>query len=79
MAALALASTMVSLLPRMKQEKHDEALIYGALSFTLTGFLFPWNFLIAVMVWIYFRYEATTNYNVEITRFDGWKLRLRAQ
>ena len=73
---LELVSRMIQILPKMKQDKYDDSFFYGVLAFILTAFLFPWNLVIAVAIWLYFRYEATAEYTREILRFDGWKMRL---
>jgi len=74
---LSLAIQISSLLPKVKQGRYDDALLYGVLSFLLTIFLFPWCFIVGLVVWLYFRHEASSEYNREQARFDAWKLRLQ--
>jgi hypothetical protein len=75
---LELVSQMIQVLPKMKQDKYDDSFFYGVLAFFLTAFLFPWNLVIAVAIWLYFRYEATSEYSREIMRFDNWKIKLQS-
>ena len=74
---LALINHVTGLLPKANQDRYDSAFLYGVLAFFLTAFLFPWNFIIALVIWLYFRYEASSEFNREILRFDAWKLRFQ--
>ncbi|MDG7001343.1 MAG: hypothetical protein JRN15_19780 [Nitrososphaerota archaeon] len=75
---LALVNQMIDVLPRVRQDKYNSALLYGVIAFFLMAFLFPFNLFLAVPVWLYFRYEATSEYRREIMRFDNWKLKLQS-
>ncbi len=75
---LNLISQMLGVLPKIRDSKRDTAFFYGILVFILTVFLFPWNLFLAVAIWLYFRYEATSEFNREITRFDNWKVRYQS-
>ena len=78
-ALLMLVSEMIEqVLPTVRQAKYDSAFLYGVIAFFLTAFLFPWNLILAIGIWLYFRYEASSEYNREIMRFDNWKLRLQS-
>ncbi len=71
-----LVRQVMGVLPEIRQDKYNDSLFYGILAFFLTAFLFPWNLIIVVAIWLYFRYEATSEYTREIIRFDNWKARL---
>lgn len=75
---LALIDQMISILPKVRDSKRDTALFYDVLVFFLTTFLFPFNLFLAVAIWLYFRYEATSEFNREIMRFDDWKLKFQS-
>ncbi len=73
-----LINVMTSILPKVRDSKRDTGFFYGVLVFFLTAFLFPYNLVLALVVWLYFRYEASSEFNREMTRFDNWKLKLQS-
>lgn len=72
-----LVAKMLDVLPEVKKRKYDSALLYGVVSFFLTAFIFPFSLLIAIGIWLYFRYESTKDYDREIRKFENWKAELR--
>ena len=72
-----LVAKMLDVLPEVKKRKYDSALLYGFVSFFLTAFIFPFSLLIAIGIWLYFRYESTKDYDREIRKFENWKAELR--
>ena len=75
---LTLIDQMIAVLPKVRDDKRNTGFFYGTLAFFLTAFLFPWNLFLAVAIWLYFRYEATIEFNREIMRFDNWKLKFQS-
>ncbi|MDG6998786.1 MAG: hypothetical protein JRN15_06700 [Nitrososphaerota archaeon] len=73
-----LINAITSILPKVRDSKRDTAFFLGVLAFFLTAFLFPYNLVLALVVWLYFRYEASSEFNREITRFDNWKLKFQS-
>ncbi len=73
-----LINAMTSILPKVRDSKRDTAFFFGVLAFFLTAFLFPYNLVLALVVWLYFRYEASSEFNREMTRFDNWKLKFQS-
>ena len=73
-----LINAITTILPKIRDGKRDSAFFYGVLVFFLTAFLFPFNLFLALPVWLYFRYEANSEFNRQMNRFDNWKLKFQA-
>lgn len=76
--ALRLISKVTSILPTVRDGKRDTAFFYGVLTFFLVAFLFPFNLILALAVWLYFRYEATSEFERKMTKFDNWKVKFQS-
>ena len=81
---LHLIDRMTECLPEVKKRRREDSFMYGVAAFILVSFLrtttFPGlNVLIGVLVWLYFRYEATKDYEREVSRFEEWRRRFEQQ
>ncbi|MGI0080835.1 MAG: hypothetical protein ACRECH_14580 [Nitrososphaerales archaeon] len=86
-SALSILEKMIRLLPEMKKMRYTEASLYGLIAFLLSllitakssSFGIGISVLVGVLIWIYFRYEATIEYGRELSRFEKWQEKLEEQ
>ena len=86
-SALNLLEKMIRLLPEVKRMRYSEASLYGVIAFLLSllitaksgSFGMGISLLIGVLIWLYFRYEATIEYERELARFEKWQEKLEEQ
>lgn len=85
--ALGIVEKMIKLLPEVKRMRYAEASLYGLIAFFLcllatarsVTFGMGVSVLVGVLIWLYFRYEATIEYGRELARFERWQNRLEEQ
>ena len=86
-SALDTIEKMIQLLPEVKRMRYAEAALYGTIAFLLSllvtarssSFGIGVSLLVGVLIWIYFRYEATIEYGRELARFEKWQAKLEEQ
>jgi hypothetical protein len=86
-SALGVIEKMIELLPEVKNMRYAEASIYGVIAFLFSALLtaragsfgMAVSVLAGVLIFLYFRYEATVEYGREPARFENWQSKLEQQ
>ncbi|MCL4329890.1 MAG: hypothetical protein M1533_02670 [Candidatus Thermoplasmatota archaeon] len=63
-------------LMQIRDDKAGNAILVGFLFFLLFVFIFPYGFVIALIVWFYLRQEALKEYNREFSRIEGLRSKI---
>jgi hypothetical protein len=61
---------------QIRDDKAGNAILVGFLFFLLFVFIFPYGFVIALIVWFYLRQEALKEYNREFSRIEGLRSKI---
>jgi uncharacterized membrane protein YjjB (DUF3815 family) len=86
-AALSAVERMIELLPEVRKMRYAEAAIYAVISFFISALItlkegafgIGVSVLVSVLIWMYFRYEATIEYWRELSRFERWQERFEEE
>jgi hypothetical protein len=69
---LVLAEKIMTLVPELVRKRNQDSFLFGLLAFVLTVIPAkpPLALLIAVLVWLFFRYEMNKDYEKEVAKFE---------
>ena len=69
---LSLVEKIMALVPELVRKRNQDSFLFGLLAFVITVIPAkpPLALLIAVLVWLYFRYEMNKGYEKEVAKFE---------